>query len=181
MAHPGSMHVVPTLTTKRLTLRAPELRHFRGYRDLYADAAASSFYGGPLDAAQAWLRLAQDIGHWALREHGMWAIVEQTSGSTIGGCGIVRPEGWPRHELSWWIAPMARRRGYAEEAARAAIRWALDVLGWDAVETHMKDENIAARALSFKLGGKLIAREGFPEGIRRDVFAIEEPDVARLQ
>jgi RimJ/RimL family protein N-acetyltransferase len=169
------MSLIPTLETDRLILRGPDASDFPAYRDFYAEAAASSFYGGPLDASQAWRRLAHDIGHWALRGHGMWAVVEKASGSTIGGCGIVQPEGWPRHELSWWISPAARRNGFAEEASRAAIRWAQVSLGWSVVETHMKDENAAARALVLKLGGQLISRDTFPDNVARDVFAIR-PD-----
>lgn len=44
--------------------------------------------------------------------------------------------------------------------------------GWREVETHMVDENAAARALAGKLGGVRIARQRFPDGIARDVFAI---------
>lgn len=164
--------VIPSLRTSRLMLRAPDAADFDGYRSFYADPEASAFYGGPLDAAQAWRRLAQDIGHWALRGHGMWSLVEQSTGAMIGGCGIVRPEGWPRHELSWWIVPGARRRGYAEEASRAVIRWAVEELGWSEVETHMKDENEAARRLAEKLGGKVIAREIFPDGVERNVYVM---------
>lgn len=90
----------------------------------------------------------------------------------VGGCGIVWPEGWPRHELTWWIAPDARRRGYAEEASRAVIRWAHDELGWSEVETHMSDRNDAARRLVERLGGIVIAREIFPDGIARNVYAL---------
>lgn len=164
---------IPTLATERLILRAPDASDFPVYRDFYADAEASRFYGGPLDVVKAWQRLAQDIGHWALRGHGMWAVVDQGTGATLGACGIVQPWEWPRHELSWWILPVARRRGYAEEASRAAIRWALATLGWSAVETHMKDENIAARGLAVKLGGQLTVREVFPDGVERDVFAMK--------
>lgn len=167
------MSRIPTLITDRLILRPPGATDFPAYLDFYADAVASAFYGGPLDATQAWRRLAQDIGHWALRGHGMWAVVDRTTGVNYGGCGIVQPHGWPRHELSWWILPTARRRGFAEEASRAAIRWAVLTRGWRAVETHMKDENAAARALAIKLGGEIIAREIFPDGIERDVFEIK--------
>ncbi len=166
------MLAIPTLETKRLILRAPNASDFPVYRDFYAEAAASLYYGGPFDAAQAWRRLAQDIGHWALRGHGMWSVIQQATGSTVGGCGIVQPEGWPRHELSWWIVPEARRNGYAEEASRAAISWALTDLGWSAVETHMKDGNVAARALAAKLGGKLLGRDTFPDGVERDIFVV---------
>lgn len=164
---------IPTLQTARLTLRAPSAEDFDAYRDFYADPEASAFYGGPLSAGQAWRRLAYEVGHWAMRGFGMWALVEKASGTTVGGCGIVWPEGWPRHELTWWITPAARRNGYAEEASRAAIVWACDTLGWSEVETHMRDENEAARKLAEKLGGSVVARELFPDAIERNVYAFK--------
>jgi RimJ/RimL family protein N-acetyltransferase len=171
---------IPTVQTERLLLRAPEAADFETYRAFYADGEASAFYGGPLAPPAAWRKLAFDIGHWSLRGFGMWSAIELATGSMIGGCGIVWPEGWPRHELTWWIVPAARRRGYALEASRAAIGWACDSLGWSAVETHMNDANAAARNLAEKLGGRVIAREMFPDGVERDVFRLEpvqRPDV----
>lgn len=163
---------IPTIRTERLLLRPPCAEDFGGYRDFYADAEASSFYGGPLTAAQAWRKLAFDIGHWALRGFGMWTLVEVSSGRMVGGCGIVWPEGWPRHELTWWVRPEARRNGYAEEASRAALAWASETLGWSAVETHMNDGNEPARQLAEKLGGVVIARQMFPDGLERNVYAM---------
>lgn len=169
------MSAIPTLETARLALRAPAAADFPVYRAFYADAKASAFYGGPLAPASAWRKLAFDIGHWALRGHGMWSLVERSGGKMVGGCGIVWPEGWPRHELTWWIVPEARRNGYALEASRAAIGWAFDALGWSRVETHMDDSNAAARRLAERLGGTVIARETFPDGLARDVYALPRP------
>lgn len=173
---------VPTLHTPRLVLREPVAADFDLYREFYADPQASAFYGGPLTAGQAWRKLACDLGHWRLRGFGMWSVVERVGGVPVGGCGIVWPEGWPRHELTWWIAPVARRKGYAEEASRAAVRWAHETLGWAAVETHMDDRNEAARRLAEKLGGVVILRELFPDGLKRNVYALRpetRPEHAR--
>lgn len=164
-----------TMETERLILRMPAAADFPVYRTFYADAEASEFYGGPMPAALAWRKLAFDIGHWALCGFGMWSVVKRDTNRMIGGCGIVQPEGWPRHELTWWILPDARRNGYALEASRAVIGWAHDRLGWPVVETHMRDDNHAARALAERLGGVVIARENFPDGIARDVFALPRP------
>jgi ribosomal-protein-alanine N-acetyltransferase len=168
---------IPTIETARLILRAPCADDFPVYRAFYDDAEASALYGGPLPAELAWRKLAVDIGHWALRGFGMWSLVERSNGRTIGSCGIVWPEGWPRHELTWWVVPGARRRGYAEEASRAAIDWARTALGWPWVETHMNDENVAARRLAEKLGGSVMTRETFPDGLTRSVYvlAVERP------
>lgn len=164
--------MIPTCETERLILRAPADSDFPVYRDFYADADASEFYGGPLPADRAWRALASDVGHWALRGYGRWAVTLQTTGDMIGSCGLWWPKGWPRSELTWWIVPSARRKGYAHEASRAAIQFGYDVLEWPMVETHMRDDNTAARKLVEALGGMKITREPFPDGVERDIYHI---------
>lgn len=168
---------IPELRTRRLLLRAPAPQDFEVYRRFYADPEASFFYGGPLRAELAWRRLAYDLGHWPLRGFGMWSVVEQATSRMVGGCGIVWAEGWPRHELTWWITPEARRQGYAFEASQAAIVWGYGNLGWQNVETHMDDDNAAARALARKLGGVVTRRERFPDGLVRSIYALPRPAV----
>ena len=74
--------------------------------------------------------------------------------------------------------PEARGTGFATEASQAVIAWAYDTLGWQVVETHMRDDNLPARALAERLGGQKITRETFPDGVARDVFALPHPDRA---
>jgi RimJ/RimL family protein N-acetyltransferase len=160
--------------TQRLRMRIPSAADFETYRAFYADAEASRHYGGPMGPGQAWRKLAQDIGHWALRGYGMWSLYERDSGTMVGGCGLFWPEEWPRHELTWWILPSFRRKGYAAEASMEAIRFAHERLGWTSIETHMNDENDAARALAIRLGGREVAREAFPDGLTRSVFVLSD-------
>jgi len=102
----------------------------------------------------------------------MWAIVDRQTDEMVGGCGLFWPEDYPRSELTWWIIPSARRKGFALEASKAVINFGYDQLKWKLVETHMNDENTAARMLAEKLGGKVIVREQFPDGLSRDVYAL---------
>lgn len=162
----------PELVSDRLLLRLPVAADFPVYRDFFADPDASAHYGGPLEAGQAWRVLAADLGHWALRGYGRWSVIERATGAMVGGCGLWWPEAWPRSELTWWIIPSARRRGLALEASRLVIAFAYDRLGWPLVETHMNDENVAARQLAERLGGTIIAREAFPDGCQRNIFAL---------
>lgn len=167
--------MTPILTTPRLSLRAPEARDLNAYASFFADQRASHFYGGPLRRDQAYGILCRDIGHWALRGFGKFVI--NRDGAPLGGCGIVHPEGWPSHELTWWLLPEARGTGIAQEASRAVLGWARDSLGRDQVETHFRDENIAARRLTETLGGRKLRRETFPDGIARDIWAIPTAEV----
>jgi len=164
--------MIPTLETDRLILRAPTEDDFPVYAAFFADADAAHFYGGPMRADQAWRQLALDLGHWQLRGYGRWAVEERASGTMVGGCGLWWADGWPRSELTWWLAPAARGKGYASEASRAAIAFGYDTLNWDLVETHMDDANDPARRLALRLGGTVIAREQFPDGRDRDIFEL---------
>jgi len=166
------MHV---LKTDRFLLRLPDACDFPAYERFFGDGDASRNYGGPLRRDQAWRVLAGHLGHWRLRGYGLWVIEPLGKGEIIGGCGFVWPEGWPRRELTWWLLPSARGTGAAMEVSLAAIRHAYDVYGWPLVETHMNDDNRAARGLVRKLGGEPIARETFPDGLERTVYGLPRP------
>ncbi len=168
------MAPIPTVETERLLLRAPRDEDFPVYRAFFADEKASHSYGGPLEDGQAWRMLAGDLGHWVLRGYGRWAVEEKASGAMIGGCGLWWPGGWPRSELTWWIIPSARRKGFAFEASRAAIRFGYRTLGWQLVETHIDDRNRPAHRLVEKLGASRIGRERFPDGYSRNIYALPD-------
>lgn len=165
----------PVLTSRRLILRAPGPGDHDAYARFFADPQASQFYGGPLRRDQAFGVLCRDIGHWVLRGYGKFVITRD--GQTLGGCGIVHPEGWNSHELTWWLLPEARGQGIAQEASRAVLDWARADLGRHEVETHFRDDNIVARRLTEALGGRLLRRETFPDGIERDIYAIPTAEV----
>ncbi len=169
---------IPTLTTERLRLRAPQADDFAVYQAFFADAVGSGNYGGPLRADQAFRVLAADLGHWALRGFGKWMMVRRDTGDAIGGCGLFHPRGWPSAELTWWLMQDQRGAGFATEASKAAIVFAYKTLGWTSVETHMRDENEAARKLAARLGGTVTRRDQFPDGVTRDVFALPHQKVA---
>ena len=168
----------PVLHTERLVLHPPAARHLPVYLDWYAeDRGATGRYAGPLPPQAAWNELAKDIGHWELRGFGMWIVERRADGVLLGGTGLYLPEGWPSHELTWWLLPAARGTGIATEASRAVIAHAYDSLGWQAVETHMQDTNAPARRLAERLGGRVTRRQTFPDGIARDVFRLPHPDM----
>lgn len=166
------MTQIPSLQTKRLLLRAPQDSDSDAYEKFYADAEASKFYGGPKSPDAAWNKLARDLGHWYLRGYGLWTLERKDNGAVVGGCGLLWPNGWPRSELTWWIAPEARQKGFAKEASQAAISFGYDILNWELVQTHMNDTNLAAKALALSLGGVVFSRETFPDGLTRDIYRL---------
>ena len=109
---------------------------------------ASRFVGGPLDAATAWRSVAASIGAWTLRGFGEFAVEEKASGDFVGLVGPWFPEGWPEAEIAWIIVPEFQRRGYGAEAARRALGYAYDELGWETAISCIDEENIASIRLA---------------------------------
>lgn len=165
------MYFPPSITTERLQLRALKKENFEHYLQFYTDAEASAFYGGPIDETATWNRLKADVGSWELLGFGVWAVYEQNTNDFIGVCGFWQGYGWPI-ELTWWFLPQARRKGYAVEASHAAINFAFETLGWDAVQTYMNDENIPASRLVEKIGFQYVERALFPDGLSRNIYRI---------
>lgn len=114
----------PTLRTERLILRGWEASDFAPYAAMMADPETVRFItrsGRPYSDAQTWGEMAFLIGHWQLLGQGMFVVEEEGSGAFLGRIGPLHPPHWPGLEIAWALAPAARGRGYATEAAKAAI------------------------------------------------------------
>src|SRR5262249_49874037 len=96
----------------------------RRCRDAVCWRARPAIAGGRLAAARD-ARWA-----WTLRGYGMWVVEELGSGAFVGRVGLHYPEGWPEPEVAWALASAYWGRGYALEAATAALRIAFETLGW---------------------------------------------------
>lgn len=121
------------LETERLILRVPRMQDFERYAEMLADQDAARYIGGHLPRAAAWRRFLQMPGAWVVQGFAMFSVEEKGTGRWLGQTGPWKPEGWPGNEVGWSFHPDAWGRGYAAEAATAAIDWAFDTLGWDSV------------------------------------------------
>ncbi|WP_428242021.1 GNAT family N-acetyltransferase [Gynuella sp.] len=166
--------MVPQIETERLLLISPSIQCFDAYDEFYTDCDASKAYGGPISSGKAWARLKEDLGGWYLDGFGVWAIKEKGSEKIVGTCGFWQGLRWPR-ELTWWLLPESRSKGYAKEASIAVVAHAYNKFGWSEVETYMRDSNHSARALVERLGGIKSRRSEFPDGLSRDIFTIPKP------
>lgn len=163
--------MIPTIETERLRLIPPSMDCFEAYQNFYSDGEASKMYGGPIAEGPILARLKADLGSWYLLGFGVWAIQLKSDDKIIGTCGFWQGRGWPI-ELTWWVLPEHRGKGYATEASKMAIHHAYHEFKWEKVETYMNDENIAARGLVEKLGGTMTRREIFPDGLKRNIYLL---------
>lgn len=148
----ASAQVGPVLETARLVLRVPRLEDFERYAQLLADEEAARYIGGRLERAPAWRRFLQMPGAWVVQGFAMFSVLDKASGKWLGQAGPWKPDGWPGNEVGWSFHPDAWGRGYATEAAIAAMDWAFETLGWDSVIHCIDPANAPSQRLAQRLG-----------------------------
>ena len=104
---------------------------------------------------EAWRMVAGWIGHWALRGYGQWAIEERSSGRFIGRAGIINPADWPGPEVGYLLGRQWWGRGYATEAASAAMDWGFREIGFTDLLSLIDPENEPSIAVATRLGETL--------------------------
>ncbi|WP_136441938.1 GNAT family N-acetyltransferase [Pacificoceanicola onchidii] len=119
-----------TITTDRLTLR-------------------------PIQKRDAEAMTAMMLGHWEMRGYGLWAVTETGAADILGMVGPFFPDGWPETEIGWVMFDGAEGKGYAFEAAKAAISDARTRLGWRDIVHYINPENSRSIALAERLGAVL--------------------------
>lgn len=124
------MGAPPVLDTERLRLRGHRLDDFDACLALASDPVAVRFiFQKPLTPEEVWARLLRSAGHWALLDHGLFAVEERATGRMIGEVGLADFrrglgsdfDGVP--ECAWLMSGDVHGKGYATEAVRAAIGW----------------------------------------------------------
>jgi len=101
-----------------------------------------------------WRNAAIMAGHWVLHGFGMFVVEEKASGKFAGRVGPFYPPVWPGFEVGWGIAAEFRGRGYAVEAAKAAIDWSFSIFELDEIVHCIDPENVASQAVARRLGAK---------------------------
>ena len=141
---------IPVLETNRLILRGPQPEDYPDFKATFS-SYRSRFMGGPLNAYEAWMLYAAEIGHWEIRGFGMWMIHDKASDETFGMAGGWQPAKWPEREIAWIIWPDQAGKGYALEAAHA-VRNFFYANGWDTAVSYIDPKNLDSIRLAERLG-----------------------------
>jgi RimJ/RimL family protein N-acetyltransferase len=144
------------LVTQRLVLRRWVDEDLAPFAQLNADPEVMRFFQAPLaqadsDALVGRIRAALDRDGF-----GLWAVEEVGGAPFIGFVGLVRQtfqaHFTPAVEVGWRLARGSWGRGYAPEAARAALAVAFGPLALDEVVSMTSAGNVNSRRVMAKLG-----------------------------
>lgn len=139
--------------TSRLLIRQVEAADAVAMFAVYGDATAMQWVGDgrvlTLAQCEEWIDVTQR--NYEDRGYGMFAIDRQDTGETIGFIGLVHPGGHPTPELKYALRRDAWKKGYATEAARALLRYAV-TLGLREIIAIVVPDNAASMAVLLKSG-----------------------------
>jgi len=167
---------IPTVTTERLTLRAFTAADRPAYAALRADPDVVRFLPGgealvPFADAIAETRISAFHDAWS-RGYGVWAVEEIATGAFVGQAGLASMERSSEVELLYALAPRFWGRGYAREAATAALRFGFEQVGLDRIVAYVVPENAASARVLAAAGLRSIGETDY-NGFRVRGYEIE--------
>ena len=162
-----------SLRTSRLLLRPWRDADVAPYAELSADPAVMEFLQPATEpgAAEAWV--ARVRAHWRRCGFGQWVVEIPGEASLIGVVGLSTvaydAHFTPAVEVAWRLARAQWGRGYATEAARAALDYGFDTLGLAEIVAVTVPANLRSRRVMERLGMTRAPKDDFdhpnvPEG-----------------
>lgn len=153
--------LVPVLTTRRLTLRAPRADDFAIYAAIACGARGVGI-GGPMTRDEAWYDFASLSAAWMLQGHGGWTITITETGKAIGFVLIGAEPGDEAPELGYLLAEDAEGHGFASEAACAARDYGFATLQLPELVSYIFPANTRSIALAQRLGAVQTGTATYP-------------------
>jgi RimJ/RimL family protein N-acetyltransferase len=142
---------VPRLLTQRLRLREYRMEDFDSFASHLADPESTAFLGA-CDRHTAWRIFGCQTGAWLLHDAGWWAVEVRATGQLVGTVGAFFREGVPGIEIGWNTFRAFWGQGFASEAAREALRHALEVRGERQAKAFIDARNAASIRVAQHLG-----------------------------
>lgn len=147
---------IAELRTERLLLRAWRDDDIEPFAALNADPEVMRHFPSILGRAESEAQAARIRAGFATHGLGRWAVEVPGQAAFIGFAGLAVP-GFEAHftpcvEIGWRLARAYQGRGYATEAARAAVRFGFTAAGLDQIVSFTVPANLASRRVMEKLG-----------------------------
>lgn len=131
---------------------------------MWADPAVVRFIGGtPVSREESWSRFLRQFGMWQHLGFGFFVVEDKATGAFLGEVGFqerlrdLKPSIEGTLETGWAFMPAAHGKGYASEAATAALAWADAALPDRRYTALIDGQNTASIRVAEKLGFRRFA------------------------
>ena len=146
----------PELHTERLILRAWREDDLEPFAAMSADPRVSEYLPSPLNRLECFQMMERMRSHFTKHGFGLWAVEVRGDAPFIGFVGLQVP-GFeaaftPCVEVGWRLAHDHWGRGYASEAAKAALGFGLETLKLAEILAWTVPANVRSRQVMERLG-----------------------------
>jgi RimJ/RimL family protein N-acetyltransferase len=164
------------LETDRLRLRPVSPDDLDHIVALYGDPEVMRYIGtrGALTREEACGRLDFMVDHWRRHGFGMWSLFRKDDGAFVGRCGMRYMDSTTDVELGYTLVKACWGQGFATEASRAVVRYALDVMKMKRLVAIADPENTASVNVMKKIG-MTFERVGHYYGTDCVLYALAPP------
>ena len=166
-----------TRETERLFLRPPLPSDLEVFVEIHEDPEVMRHMvtiGQAGGRAAGWRTLALLLGHWHLLGYGQWTVIEKATREIIGRAGLWNPEGGLGLEVGWVNRQSKWGRGFATEAARAAVTHGFETVGADHLISLIRPDNVRSIRVAEKIG-ETFERHEKQDGVDVLVYGIRRP------
>jgi RimJ/RimL family protein N-acetyltransferase len=140
-------------------MRAHRVEDLADCAAMWSDPEVVRHLGGRhFSREEVWARLLRYAGHWSLLNYGYWAVEEKATGAFAGELGFAdfqRELESPLREvpeLGYAFSSRTHGKGYATEAARAALAWGDAHFASKRTACIINPENLASIRVAEKCG-----------------------------
>jgi ribosomal-protein-alanine N-acetyltransferase len=144
---------IPTMTTRRLTLRPFREEDAPIMAQLLADPEVLRYFpgSGPVSLERAQRMVSSVLTHWQERGYGLWAVTCQEDGALLGRCGLQYLAEIDGVEVDFILGKSYWNQGYATEAGLASVQYGFDVLQLSRIAGIVHVDNLASQRVLQKL------------------------------
>jgi RimJ/RimL family protein N-acetyltransferase len=158
-----AMH--PPLTTSRLLLRPWRDDDLEPFAALNADPRVMEYFPATLDRTESDANAARIRTYFAQHGYGLWGVEELGGAPFIGYVGLSTPRFeapfMPAIEIGWRLGFAHWGKGYAREAAYAALDFGFGTLNLNQIVSFTTTANQRSRRVMEAIGMNWSAREDF--------------------
>lgn len=141
----------------RLVGFLPSSKDVRELHAIYAAPEVArwvSANGRPQTLREIGKRVGRDCRHWEANGIGRWYWREKDTGDLVARCGprLAVVCGDPEVEFHWAVRADRQDRGYAGEAAAAAVKACLEIVSVNSVVAYARADNVASLSVMSRAG-----------------------------
>ena len=155
-----------TVTTERLLLRPFEMDDRPAYEQIRAKPEVARYLPGGVAAAEHAAERARQTmqvftQHWQEHDFGPWAIIEKQTAGLIGHCGLRFLPEFDAVEVLYALDTLAWGKGFATEAAQAALDYGWTELDLQKIIALALPENSSSRRVMERVGMRYVKNVTF--------------------